>query len=116
MLAQYLDLSLKLNANNFAIVELSNWDYCVIQVVSPSGTINLTATNDSGAIQGETDGSYKLSTSYTTVQATKLSDGTAVTALATSGQYRVGVVGRYLKIGGVGASAAKLLVMLSKIS
>jgi hypothetical protein len=116
MLAQYLDLSLELNKNNFAIVELSNWDYCVIQVVNPSGTINLTATNDSGAVQGQTDGNYKLSTNYTTIQATKLSDGTDVTALATAGQYRVDVVGRYLKIGGASAAATKLLIMLAKIS
>ena len=116
MLAQYLDKSIELNASNATIIELSNWDYCVIQVVNPSGTINLTATNDSGSVQAVTDGNYKLSTNYTTVQATKLSDGTAVTALAAAGLYRVGVVGRYLKIGGASAAADKLLIMLTKIS
>jgi hypothetical protein len=116
MLAQYLDLTAEFNANNRASFEMSNYDYAVIQMVSPSGTIALTATNDSGAEQGVTDGDITTSTNYTTVQATKLADGTAVTSLAAAGLYRIGVVGRYIKFGGASAAATKVLVMLAKIS
>lgn len=116
MVAQYLDLTAQLNAENEAIVEVGNWDYAVIQAVSPTGTLNITATLDSGAVQGTTDGNWVDSTNYVTVQATKLADGTAVTAIAAAGLFRVAVVGRYLKIGGASAAATKLLVMLTKIS
>ena len=116
MVAQYIDATLDLTTDNSVVIELSNWDYAVIQAVSPTGTINLTATNDSGAVQGVSDGSWKTATNFQTIQATKLSDGTTVTAIAASGLYRVGVVGRYLKIGGVSASASSLIIMLAKIS
>lgn len=116
MLATYLDLTATLNASNAVVIELSNYDYAVIQAVNPSGTINLTATNDSGAVQGTTDGNFKTATNFQTVQATKLADGTDVTAIAEAGLFRVGVVGRFLKIGGASAAADKLIVMLTKIS
>ena len=95
---------------------MSNYDYAVIQMVNPSGTIALTATNNSGAVQGVSDGSIDTAANYVTVQATKLADGTAATSLAAAGLYRVGVVGRYVKLGGASAAADKVLVMLAKIS
>ena len=64
MLATYLDLTATLNASNAVVIELSNYDYAVIQAVNPSGTINLTATNDSGAVQGIDWGTYPHSKSF----------------------------------------------------
>jgi hypothetical protein len=116
MVAQYLDMSLKLQTDNSVVIELSNWDYAVLQFVNPSGTISITATNDSGAVQSVTDGNYELATNFQSVQATKLADGTAVTSVTAAGMYKVTVVGRYLKIGGASATASKLLIMLAKIS
>lgn len=116
MLAQYLDLTAEFNANNRASFEMSNYDYAVIQMVSPSGTITLTATNDSGAVQGVTDGDITTATNYTTVHATRLFTDNQVTSLANPGLYRVNVVGRYVRFGGDNAQATKVLVMLAKIS
>ena len=116
MVNTYLDLTSQLNTSNAAVVEVGNWDYAVIQAVSPTGTLSITATLDSGAVQGSTDGNWETSINYAAVQATRLSDGSSVTTIAATGLYRVPVVGRYLKIGGASAAATKLLVMLAKIS
>lgn len=116
MLNQILDLTAAFNAENEIVQDLSNYDYCVFQFVNPSGTISITATNDSGAIQGTTDGNSTTATNFQTIQATKLADGTAVTSVAAAGLYRVNVVGKYLKLGGASAAADKLILMLAKIS
>lgn len=115
MLAQYLDVTADFNANNGTKVETSNYDYAVVQFVGASGTINFTASNDSGAVQSVSDGSIKSSTNFATVSATKLSDGTLATTGA-SGLYRFDVVGRYIQFAGASAAATKVLVMLAKIS
>ena len=116
MISQYLDVTASFNADAQYIQDLSNWDYCVVQFVNPSGTINITATNNGGAIQGETLDTATTATNFQTIQATKLADGTAVTAVAAAGLYRVGVVGRYIKFGGIGAAADGVYLMLAKIS
>jgi len=116
MLATYVDVTAKFNANNTFVQDVSNYDYAVVQFVAPSGTISFTATNDSGDVQGTTDGNATLATNFTTVQATKLLDGSAVTAASTAGLYRFGVVGRYIKFGGASAAATKVIIQLAKIS
>lgn len=110
-----MDVTAEFNANNEAIIDMSGWDNAVWQFVSPSGTINTTATNDGGAITGSTEGNSKSSLNYQTIQVTKLSDGTAVTAVAAAGLFRNGVVGRYVKFGGASAAATKVIVMLHKV-
>ena len=117
MLAEYKDLTVIITNAKKAIVEVGNWDYAVIQVVGATGTMSISATNDGGAIQGTSLGSWKTSANYTAIQATKLADGTSVSALVADGLYRIGVVGRYLQIGdGTTAAATKCIIMLSKIS
>jgi hypothetical protein len=115
MLASYKDVTAEFNANNAAIVDASNWDYVVVQFISPSGTIAFTATNDSGDVEGVTDGNASLAVNFVTVVATKLSDGT-LTATGAAGLFRFAVVGRYIKFGGASAAATKVIVQFAKIS
>lgn len=117
MLAQYLDVTNQFNENGgIAYVEMSNYDYCVIQLVGVSQVNTaIYATIDSGAIEGQTDGDISTSTNYTQVSFTDLSDGTTVQTIST-GLLRVNVVGRYLQINNPGSTASKILVMLAKIS
>ena len=96
---------------NSLVIDISGWDYVVIQAVNPSGTISLTATLNGGASNNTT-----TAADFTTVQATKLSDGTAVTAIAAAGLYRIPVVGHYLKLSGASAAADAIYVMYAKIS
>jgi hypothetical protein len=112
MLAEYLDLTDQNQNEGFAIIETSNYDYCVIQIID-NGDSSFYSTIDSGAVQSVTDGNALLSASYVAVAATKLDDGTLVTTTSSDGLYRFNVVGRYIKIV---STAQKLLVMLAKIS
>lgn len=122
MLAQYLDVSENFvtGATGIATIELSNYDYCVVQFVTLSGAAaSFKTTLDSGAIQSVTDGNALTSDNYLDVYGTDLTSSTnaLVKSLASgSGIFRFPVVGRYLRIGGTGCLATKVLVMLTKIS
>jgi len=115
-LCNTVDITTEFNADNGYVADMSGWDNIVAQFVSPSGTISITATNDGGAVEGTTDGNSSLAANFQTVQATKLSDGTAVTTVAAAGLFRVGVVGRFLKFGGASAAATKVILMYHKVS
>ena len=133
MLAQHLDLTDDFNTASTYIdplgttitkpagityVELSNYDYCLVQVVSPLEPVALFTTLDSGAIQGVTDGNVKMSTNYQSVYGVDVTDATntLVNQAVDKAIIRFPVVGRYLKIGNTGNSAEKVLVTLTKIS
>lgn len=114
-LSKTFEVTAEFNANNGSIIDMSSWDTLVIQFVSPSGTINVTATNDDGSITGSVQGNGLTATNFQTVQATKLSDGTSVTAVSVAGLYKVGIVGKFVQFGGASAAATKVIAELSKI-
>lgn len=118
MLAQYLDLTDEFNANSVAYIELSNYDYAVVQIVAPSDVVYFLSTLDSGAVQGETDGDISTSTNYTSVGCVDLVTQNYVNQSGSSFLGRFDVTGRYLKIDGTDNEVvlSKLLVMLTKIS
>ena len=116
MISTYIDVTSEFNANNAKVLDISGWDYIILQFVAPTGTISVTASNDSGDVQGALDGNPATATNFTAVQVTKLADGTAVTSIAAAGLYKVGVTGRFLKFGGASAAATKVIVQLAKIS
>ncbi len=100
-----------------AKLDIGGFDYAVVQVVSPTAAVSFTNTNDSGDIQGVSDGSAVSATNAVTVQGTNLANGSAVSSLAASGLVRFQSIGRYLFIDGTATSAniTKLLVRLYKI-
>jgi len=116
MIASYSDYTIQFNADNGIVIDMSGWDYLVAQFVAPTGTIAITGTNDSGAVEGAIDGNARTATNFTAIQATKLLDGSAVTTVAAAGLYKLTVTGRYIKFGGAAAAATKLLVQFAKIS
>jgi hypothetical protein len=116
MLAQYLDLTAELAANNEVVIDATNYDYVVAQFVTPTGTIPISSTND-GTYAGVGATYDTNATNFATIQALALATGTAVTTVASAGLYKVNVAGRFIKFGdGSTAAAAKCLVMLAKIS
>lgn len=115
MLSNYQDFTIPFNAGNGITIDTSEWDYVIAQFVNPSGTISITTTNDGGAVFGVSQGGPATATNFTAVQATLLTAGTTVTAVAAAGLYKVVVVGQYLRFGGAGATADKVLVRLAKI-
>jgi len=113
-LSNTLDVSTEFNRDNGHVSDMSGWDYAIITLVSPSGTISLTATNDGGGITGVTDGNSLSALNFTAVQGIKLSDGSAVT-VAAAGQTKVINSGRYLKVGGASAAATKAIIEYFKV-
>ena len=116
MLAQYLDVAPQINASGtFSyVIDVSNYDYCLIQPIGVSVTIS--STIDGGAVQGVTDGNSNLATNFVATKALNVNDNATLTStLSSTNTYRLGVVGRYVKITS-GATINKCLVMLAKIS
>lgn len=113
MIATYIQSAFVSNA---FVLDVSGYDYVVAQFVVPTGTINITGTNDSGDVQGETDGDASTATNFVAISATKLLDNTIVTAVAAAGMYKITPSCRFVKFGGGSAAATKIIVMLAKIS
>lgn len=111
------DVTTEFNQDGFYIADASNWDYLIWQFVGLGEfTLDIKATNDSGAITGVTDGFALTSTNYIEVQATDLSSGAGVTSIAGDGLFRVAQVGQFVKIGADDATATKVIIRYHKFS
>jgi hypothetical protein len=99
-------------------LDTGGFDYAVVQFVSPSGAIIFQHTNDSGDIQGVSDGSAVSSANAVALQGVNLADGTAVTTISADSIVRFQSFGRYLWLDGSleePSTVSKLLVRLYKI-
>jgi hypothetical protein len=114
-LATVLDISIDFNADGIATIDLSSWDWAVVQLVSPSGTVNFLASNDDGAQTGIQQGNSSLATNFTAVQGVNLATGVGATSANASSLFRFPIVGRFLQLSG-GQPASKILVYLQKIA
>jgi hypothetical protein len=117
MVNNYQDLTLKYNATGTIQVDTSNYDYVLVQIVTPSGTVNFASTNDPGAITGVTDGNATSALNFVSCQGTNQTSGSAETSTAAANSiHKFSTVGRFLQIsGGAGATAAKVYVEYTKI-
>ena len=98
-------------------LDVGGFDYAVLQAVNASQDgIVISSTNDSGDIQGVSDGSAVSSTNYVPVVGVDLYTGNN-TATVYANLVRVQAIGRYLMLDGSGDSVTldKLLVRLYKI-
>lgn len=114
MISRIIDVTADFNANNGIKLNLSEWETATFQFVNPSGTISITASNDGNEITGSTNPSALASINYTTIQATNLAAGTAVTSVSTAGLYKITVATQYIQFGGASAAATKVLVFVNK--
>lgn len=116
MISETLDLTTTFNANNTAQIDVSGWENIIIHMVGTvSGTILFQGSNDGGAITGAVDESPQAAINFSTISATKMSDGTLTTSLAAAGLYKLTQPCKYIKFGGASAAATKVLVLLTKI-
>ena len=113
-LSQLLDITADFNAGGAATLDISGWDYAVVQLVTPVGTTSFLTSNDAGAEQGVTDGDASTATNFVAVSGTVLATAAAATTLAAAGLIRFEHIGKFLQL--TGTSAAKVLVYLTKIS
>ena len=98
-------------------LDSGGYDYAVVQFISPTDTVTFRHTNDSGDIQGVSDGSAISSTNAQLVQGVNLATGAAATSVGASSLFRFQSNGRYLWLDGSATpvSVTKLLVRLYKI-
>lgn len=98
-------------------LDLSGWDKTTITVVAPQtgsmGVIGIYGTDDAGARTGFTDGNAQLATNFSPVQATNLATGTAGTSMNATGNYKMDVNARFLKLYG-GADVYRLMFFHQK--
>lgn len=111
-----LDLTNEYKQNIYSItLDLSGWDKTTFQVLNPAATIYVYGTNDSGAVQGTTDGNADLATNFSAILATNLATGNSATTISSTGLYKVDVNAQFVKLAGGGANVTKLLAFNSKI-
>lgn len=101
-------------------LDLSGWDKTTINVVAPvSGTMAVLATNDSGAVQGQTQGNADLAINFTSVQVKNLQTGSMVNYIYGAGLYEYDANAQFLRLQGQpaasGTNVYKLLLFNSKI-
>lgn len=113
MVSSYIDATDKFNVAGKFVQDVGEWDFVVVQLVTPVGTTTFNTTNDAGAITGVSDGTPTSATNWIAVQGTNLNSGAAASTLAADGLLRFAVIGKYLQLSGT--SAAKVLIKLSKI-
>jgi hypothetical protein len=129
MLAQYLNLTDQFNSlpqeAAGITLDVSNYDYVLVQVENPATAISFWATLDDFEITGVSDGNaatagtFFTSANFVVVLGTT-NQGVQANDLSADGIIKFDVVGRYIFIGTLAIGPApyldKLLVMLAKIS
>lgn len=112
-----VDVTLKYNNNGFVNLDCSGWDFIVVQLESPAGTVFFNTTNDDGSVTGSVQGDPALSTAYQPVQGVNIANGATLDSAAATGLYRFQNIGRFLQLtaNGAGTTVNKILVQFSKI-
>lgn len=118
MVSVYQDLSLQFASNNgYVNIDTSQYDYVLVQIITPSATISFNSTNDGGAVTGGQDGSATSAQNWTSCFGTNQATNTTATSTASGNSiWKFAVVGRYLQLtAAAGTTIKSLLVMYTKI-
>lgn len=112
MVSTILDVTTEFNLNNGVKLDIGSWQNIVIHVSgSISGTVNVTGTNDGGAVKGATNDTPTSSTNYTAIQVTNMATGVAATAVASAGNFKVIIPTKYIQIGGANAATTGKVIL-----
>lgn len=119
MISQILDYTEQFNKDYSFVIDVSGYDYIVVQYVNQTAAdIPFSSTNNGGAIEGVRDGSTQHATDFTAIAFEDLLNGNFNTyGSAISAMYRsVNPSGQYLRIGGAFPNSVdKMIIFLSKI-
>jgi hypothetical protein len=116
-LSQILDITEDFNNGNQATLDIGGYDYAIVQLVAPTGTVTFKTSNDANAITGASDGSAVSADNFTVVQGINLATSAAGSTLAATGLIRFGYIGKFLQIdGGGSATCDKVILRLFKIN
>lgn len=116
-LSQILDVTAAYSVNKIHTLDIGGYDYAIVQLVNPSGTVTFKTSNDANAIEGASDGSAVSATNFTVVQGINLATSAAASTLAATGLMKFSYIGKFLQIDGGGTvTCDKVLVRLFKIN
>lgn len=116
MISRVIDVTDQFNASNAYIQDLSGWDYAVVQLVSPSGAVSFTSTNDDGSVTGQLNPVPVAPANFLTVFGLNITTNTAVTSANASALVKFNVIGRFLRLAGSGVTATKVIISLNKVA
>lgn len=117
MLQKTLDLSADFAVAQNVKIDVSGWDYALVQVQTPSAAIQFNGSNDSGGVVGITDGNALSSTNYQPVAGVNTANNAVVNSTAGNGIFKFNVVSRFLQfVAASGTTVGRLVVSLTKIS
>jgi hypothetical protein len=114
MISRIIDITDQFNSTGRARLDLGGWGIATFQIISPSGSISFTGTNDGGEETGTLTPSPSRSINFSTIEATDLSSGTKVTSTSATGMYEVVIDCKYIQLFGTGVTATKILVFVNK--
>ncbi len=109
------DFTDKFNANSAVNLDISGWDYVVVQFVTPTGTVTFNSTNDGGAVTGSADPNPESATNWVAVQGKNLNTGSGATTVAASSIFQFSYIGRFLQLTGTAITVTKLIISFNKI-
>lgn len=111
------DITTEFNANSEIVLDVNGWDYVIAHIVTPSGAMSFTGSNDGGAIEGSTIDNNLSATNFLALAAQPLGTTTPttfVTSVNASGLVRFDFPPRYVKFAGTSISVAKFIVKFHK--
>lgn len=116
MITENIDYTTEFNANSKLNLDMSGWDYAVVQIQTPSGAISFNGTNDSGAITGVSDGNARTATNWQAVQGINTATGTGATSTSGNGIFKFTYPSRFLQFIGSSVTVTKIIVSFTQIN
>jgi hypothetical protein len=115
MISTSLDLTTPFNANGKANIDLSGWDYVVVNVIGPGGATFFNTTNDANAITGVSEGNAQTAINWQPVAMTNLANGAQATSTSGTGNFKLNVGAKFFQVTSA-STATKVLIQLNKIN
>jgi len=111
------DITTEFNDGSGYVLDTNGWDYVIVQIVTSTGAVSFTATNNGGDVQGSTLGNQYSATNFATIAGQDLAataSTTYITSVAANGLIRFDFPPQFLKLAGSSVTAAKVIVKLHK--
>lgn len=115
MITQTQDFTTQFNTNSQLNLDVSGWDYIILQLVTPTGTVTFNTTNDGGAITGTVDSNPLSAKNWNLCFGTNIATGVGASSVAASSMFRFSYIGRFFQITGTAITATLVMITLSKI-
>lgn len=79
-------------------IDMSGWDYVVVQIINNSNSIVFKSTNDGGAIEGSLQDAAITADNFSDILGINVSDGTTSTSTSGNGMFKFNDFARYIKL------------------